>query len=284
MLLSFSLVGTLMSLQVKAPLQPGYSRDGITYLGSQLKDSNDGTYSHRVRTNDADKAREYTWEDHASAFHEFRRFDDRVALLGTVGTSGDGISIVDLKQPEPSAFVLCREPKFSPSGRRITYLNFVPRHASDEGSSDILMFVDLAATGVPALGNIRGGDGWVVESANRGNIIYPESARGKRVFPSATGPRPELILDGAWPDDRRFIALVFSSGSLKLIEAGFNAASAVANRELRTFKNADFALSKALSVEDLHALQFSLDVKDAKSAVIRWSELGRSKEILVPIQ
>lgn len=283
MLIAVFLVGFLASFQSNASLTPGYSQDGVTYMGSELTDSNDGLYTHRIKAAYQDKTIEVMWKDHASSFYDIKRVDWRIAFLGKVGSSSDSISVVDLSKTESSLFVLCRDPKASPNGHVIVYLNFVPRHAPSAGTQDILLALDLTKLPVPRDRNTK--DDWVVESANRGTVVYPAMARGKRVFPLASESPSQVILDGAWADDYRFVALIFSEGTLRLVESTFHSAAvAPTSRVIRTFRNGELVSGKAgLSLADLHSLQLSMSMKDGNMVVVRSSSQGSSRELLIPI-
>lgn len=286
MLIGIALTALLLSVEMREPLRPGHSRDGVTYIGSELRDGNEGTYLHRIRVagqRGTDAA--YSWQDHASAFYEFRRFGGRIALLGSVGTSGDSISLVDSGTGASIGFILCRDPKFSPDSHRISYLNFIPRQAPEKGSSDVLLEIESSMEAVPRLGGVLTGDGWVVESANRGRVVYPPAARGTRVFPQTSSKQSEMILDRIWATNSKLVTLVFGGRALSIVEAVFNPAASAPNIRTRILQSSEFGAGKTvLSLEDLRALQPRLEVRDGSAVLIRFSRSGQDREISIPIR
>ena len=179
--MSTRVCAALLLAAVASMTQPqptiGLSAQQRVVLGDPVEvDKVEGLYRHSIRVVNEDTGRQRTmsWTSRATEFHTTRVIDDRVILLGRLGSSAETISIIDLATQQPSAFVLCRSPSISGDGRHVAFLQFIPRHAPDELQRDrvLLLRSDVAKS------NVAGAESeWVRNASSYGTVIFPGSLR-----------------------------------------------------------------------------------------------------------
>lgn len=193
------------------------ARNRISYMVSSVVDEREGLYRHDVVVRgDQDQPADIAWQDHASELRSFQVYKSYLLAIGAVGTSSESVSVINLTDKQLSDFFLCREPIVSPSGRYISYLQFVPRHTISFNGRipDITLVFDVDAS-TNDISGIGKDEGWVSLAANKGMIVYPQDFLGKRVFPVPTEKVGGDITVKArgWAADTRRLFVVMQQGT-----------------------------------------------------------------------
>ncbi|WP_201495686.1 hypothetical protein [Rubrivivax sp. A210] len=174
---------------------------GPTQVSTQPLDRSEGLYAHEAMLVRAD-AQRLNWTDRLSEIRTTILYGAKLLALGTIHGSAD-------------AFVLGREPLVSPSGRFVSFMQFVPRQAQAEAPSDIVLIYDLQRAS-NEVGGVADDEGWVSRASNQGVIVYPGAPRSERVFPSARaapGATASEVNARSWTRDGEQHLIVAAEGN-----------------------------------------------------------------------
>lgn len=222
----------IASLDVQGRSLEIVSPEAIYQLGPSTRvNVDEGLYSHELIIADPsgqpiDRMR---WSDHASAWDRGFIYKDKLALIGTVGTSAEVLSVLNTASRKPMLFALCRRPSFSPSGRYIGYLQFKPLSTTDP-LDDIVLILDL--DNLPEIES--SGAGWVIDSTNVGTAVYPRAYIGKKEFyvvVDGDNPSRNRIMPPTW-DAKRDIMVVVSKVGDQWLLAAVDLTAGMAQRKL----------------------------------------------------
>jgi hypothetical protein len=163
--------------------------------------------------------------DRLSEIRQTLMYESNLLALGSIHGSAEGFSVVATGEAQKNAsrFVLCRDPVVSPSGRFVSFLPFVPRHAQSDSMSELVLIYDLQRS-INDMDVVAADEGWVSRASNQGVVVYPGSPRRQRVFPVVVpAPRGAVTIKArTWSSDGELHLIVAVEGD-ELVAVAINA-------------------------------------------------------------
>jgi hypothetical protein len=211
----FIVILAICGLATQQPTGRGDEFD-ITLSAPTVVDNVEGLfrYALRVTSRKAGQTTEFIWRTRVSDVDGLRVVNHLAVLFGRVGTSSKAVAVVDLRDGREMALVLCRHPVVSSDGRRLAFLQFVPRHAPQELRKDLLLVMDLEHPTSNVLGDDADAS-WVTMASSHGVVVYPFDSRGtpydaRHGFSAPA--RERIVSPVLWTDLRR-LAFATSDGA-----------------------------------------------------------------------